>query len=156
MKITLIWIAKTNASYLSEGIKEYTDRLKHYCQFSIVEIPEYKSSSKTSFDEIKKKEGIAILAKLPQNAQSYLLDENGKEYTSRQFAKIIETAKDNSRDLCFVIGGPYGFSQDVYAAVPNMISFSKMTFSHQMIRVFVVEQFYRAFTIINDLPYHHD
>ena len=68
MKITLIWVAKTNASYLSEGIKEYTDRLKHYCQFSIVEIPEYKSSSKTSFDEIKKKEGIAILAKLPQNA----------------------------------------------------------------------------------------
>ena len=156
MKITLIWVAKTNASYLSEGIKEYTDRLKHYCQFSIVEIPEYKSSSKTSFDEIKKKEGIAILAKLPQNAQCYLLDENGKEYTSRQFAKVIETAKDTSRDLCFIIGGPYGFSQDVYAAVPNKISFSKMTFSHQMIRVFVVEQFYRAFTIINDLPYHHD
>ena len=89
MKITLIWVAKTNASFLSEGIKEYTDRLKHYCQFSIVEIPECKSSSKTSFDEIKKKEGQAILAKLPQNATVFLLDENGKEYTSRQFSKII-------------------------------------------------------------------
>lgn len=156
MKITLIWVAKTNASYLSEGIQVYVDRLKHYCQFSIVEIPECKSSNKTSFDEIKKKEGIAILAKLPTNASCFLLDENGKEYTSRQFAKIIETNKDNSRDLCFVIGGPYGFSQDVYNAIPNKVSFSKMTFSHQMIRLFVVEQFYRAFTIINDLPYHHD
>lgn len=156
MKITLIWVAKTNASFLSEGIKEYSDRLKHYCQFSIVEIPECKSSSKTSFDEIKKKEGQAILAKLPQNATVFLLDENGKEYTSRQFSKIIETNKDNSRDLCFVIGGPYGFSPEVYAAVPNKISFSQMTFSHQMIRIFVVEQLYRAFTIINELPYHHD
>lgn len=156
MKITLIWVAKTNASYLSDGIQVYTERLKHYCQFSIVEIPECKSSSKTSFEEIKKKEGTAILAKLPQNASCFLLDENGKEYTSRQFAQIIESNKDNSRDLCFIIGGPYGFSQDVYAAVPQKISFSKMTFSHQMIRVFAVEQLYRAFTIINDLPYHHD
>ncbi len=156
MKITLIWVAKTNASYLSDGIQVYAERLKHYCQFSIVEIPECKSSSKTSFEEIKKKEGTAILAKLPQNASCFLLDENGKEYTSRQFAQIIESNKDNSRDLCFIIGGPYGFSQDVYAAVPQKISFSKMTFSHQMIRVFAVEQLYRAFTIINDLPYHHD
>ena len=80
----------------------------------------------------------------------------GEKCDCLKYKEVIESAKDNSRDLCFIIGGPYGFSQDVYAAVPNKISFSKMTFSHQMIRVFVVEQFYRAFTIINDLPYHHD
>lgn len=156
MKITLIWVSKTNASFLSEGIKVYVERLKHYCQFSIVEIPEYKVSSKIGFEEIKKKEGTAILAKLPSRTKCFLLDENGHEYTSRQFSKIIETNRDCSCDICFVIGGPYGFSQEVYDAVPNRISFSKMTFSHQMIRLFVVEQFYRAFTIIHDLPYHHD
>ncbi len=156
MKITLIWVAKTNAAYLTEGVSVYVERLKHYCQFSIVEIPDCKASNKTSFDEIKKKEGVAILSKIPANADVYLLDENGKEFTSQQFAKVIETNKDNSRDLCLIIGGPYGFSPDVYARVPNKISFSKMTFSHQMIRIFVVEQLYRAFTIINELPYHHN
>ena len=116
MKITLIWVAKTNAAYLTEGVSVYVERLKHYCQFSIVEIPDCKASNKTSFNEIKKKEGVAILSKIPANADVYLLDENGKEFTSQQFAKTIELDKNNSRDLCFIIGGPYGFLPKVYEA----------------------------------------
>lgn len=156
MKITLVWIAKTNASYLSEGIQVYTERLKHYCQFTIVEIPECKASSKTTVEEVKRKEGLALIAKFPQRTRIFLLDEHGREYTSREFAGVLESCKNASQDVCLVIGGPYGFSDDVYQMVKERLSFSKMTFSHQMIRLFVVEQLYRAFTIMNDLPYHHD
>ena len=157
MKVTLILVGKTNDDYLKIGIQKYIDRLKFYCQFSIVEIPELKVSNKLSTDEIKKKEGELIRAKIPQNCTVFLLDENGKEYSSRQFSQLIQKSmNDSAKELCFVIGGAYGFSPEIYALAPAKISFSKMTFSHQMIRLFLVEQMYRGFAIINNLPYHHD
>jgi len=157
MKITVILVGKTNEEYLRTGIQKYIDRIKFYSQVVLVEIPELKTSNKISQDEIKKKEGELIKAKIPSQSLVYLLDENGKEFTSRQFASVIQNNMNNSvKDLCFIIGGAYGFSPEIYAIAPSKISFSKMTFSHQMIRLFLVEQIYRAFSIINNLPYHHD
>jgi len=157
MKITLIIVGKTNEDYLQKGIQIYLERLKYYCQFSIVEIPELKVSKKVSIDEIKKREGELIHSKIPAQSIVFLLDEHGKEYTSRQFSELLQKSMNTSvKELCFIIGGAYGFSSEIYALAPSKISFSKMTFSHQMIRLFVVEQLYRGYSIINNLPYHHD
>lgn len=157
MKITFIVVGKTQEEFLRSGIAEYTKRLTHFCQFSLIEIPDLKSANNLSFDEIKKREGQLILAKIPSGASTLLLDERGKEYTSMQFAAFIEKKQNEAcKELCFVIGGAYGFSEEVYSTVAQRLSLSKMTFSHQMIRLFFVEQLYRAHTILKNMPYHHE
>jgi 23S rRNA (pseudouridine1915-N3)-methyltransferase len=157
IRITLLVVGKTQDAYVQAGIKVYLERLKYYCTFTIIEIPELKVSSKMSFDEIKKREGEIIISKIPQNSKVILLDENGKEYTSREFSKLIDKSLQESvKELCFIVGGAFGFSSDVYSLVTSKLSLSKMTFNHQMIRLFFVEQVYRGFSIINNLPYHHD
>ena len=157
MKITLIVVGKTQDSYIQSGIQIYIERLKYYCQYNCIEISELKVSSKMPIEEIKKREGELILAKIPQQSKVFLLDEKGKEYTSKEFSQIIETAQNTSvKELCFIVGGAFGFSTDVYAFANAKLSLSKMTFSHQMIRLFFVEQVYRAYSIIHNLPYHHE
>ncbi|HON53050.1 MAG TPA: 23S rRNA (pseudouridine(1915)-N(3))-methyltransferase RlmH [Bacteroidales bacterium] len=157
LKITLLVVGKTTDEYLKQGIQVYMERLRHFCNFSIIEIPELQVTSKVSHTEIKKKEGDIIMSKIPRNARVFLLDEQGKQYASRQFATLVDNAMQTSvKELFFVVGGAFGFSDEVYARYSSKISFSAMTFSHQMIRLFFVEQIYRAFSIINGLPYHHD
>ncbi len=157
MKITLIVIGKTDENYLKEGIAKYSDRLKNYCSFNCVELADVKRSNKISFEEQKRSEAKILMQKIPQNAQVILLDEKGKEYSSRAFANQIEHLQNTvSKEICFIVGGPYGFSDEIYARAQGKISLSKMTFSHQMIRLFFVEQLYRAYSILNNLPYHHD
>ncbi|MFO7867740.1 MAG: 23S rRNA (pseudouridine(1915)-N(3))-methyltransferase RlmH [Bacteroidales bacterium] len=156
MKITCIMIGKTDEAYLKYGIEKYTQRLSRYCTFSWIEIPDTARSKKISALEQKKKEAAILSQKIPPQSTVFLLDEKGKDYTSEQFARHIEHQEINStKELCFVIGGPYGFADSVYAQYPTKISLSKMTFSHQMIRVFLCEQIYRAYSIIYNLPYHH-
>jgi len=150
-------IGKTDDNYLQVGIDKYTKRLSHFCTFNFIELADVKRSKKISFEEQKKKEGELILSKIPPATHIVLLDEKGKDYTSSQFAKQIEQYQNNlAKDICFVVGGPYGFSDEVYKQAQGKISFSKMTFSHQMIRLFFVEQLYRAYSIIHNLPYHHE
>lgn len=157
MNITLLTVGKTNIKWVKDGIETYTSRLKHYVSFRISEIPELKNASSLTKEQIKSKEGNLILKNLKDNDEVILLDERGKEHTSKEWAGIIEKKMINgSRDLVFVIGGAYGFSDEVYDRASGMISMSKMTFSHQMIRAIFIEQLYRAFTIIKGEPYHHD
>lgn len=157
LKITLLVIGKTTDAYIKQGIQIYTERLKHYCTFSILEIPELQVSSKISQSEIKKKEGEILLSKIPKQARVYLLDERGTQYTSKQFSTVIDTMNQTAiKEVYFVVGGAFGFSDEVYTAFPSKVSISAMTFSHQMIRLFFVEQIYRAFSIIHNLPYHHE
>lgn len=157
MKITLLMIGKTDAAYISEGMNEYLNRLKHYVKFETIVIPDVRKGKNTTPEMQKSQEGELILAKKSSLAEMHLFDENGKLFTSRQFAGFIEKKQvAGTRELIFVIGGPYGFSQKVYENAHSRISLSKMTFSHQMARLLCVEQIYRAYTIINGEPYHHD
>lgn len=156
MKITLICIGKTDDSYLIDGIEKYVNRLKFYIDFKIVVIPDIKKNKGMSFDQQKKKEGELILKNIASNDQVILLDEQGKDYTSVQFSTFLEKKMIGSvQQLVFIIGGPYGFDESVYQRANGKLSLSKMTFSHQMIRLFFVEQLYRAFTILKKEPYHH-
>ncbi len=157
MKISLLVIGKTDAGYFAEGIKEYENRLKHYIPFEMQIIPDIKNVKNLSEEQQKEKEGELILKNLQTGDYLVLLDERGKEFSSLQFATYIEkkTHTVNKR-LVFVIGGPYGFSQAVYDKASEKISLSKMTYSHQMIRLVFTEQLYRAMTILNNEPYHHE
>lgn len=156
MKINLIVVGKTQKKFLIEGEAEYNKRLKRYIQFQKIEIPDLKNAKKMSEEEIKKEEGKLILAKLAPSGLLVLLDDKGKSYSSQQFANWIQDQMNKGfKHITFVIGGAYGFSDEVYKAVDQQISLSKMTFSHQMIRLFFTEQIYRAFTILNNEPYHH-
>ena len=156
MTIKLIVVGKTNKSFLIEGENEYQNRLKHYIKFEEDVIPELKKASSLSEDQIKKKEGEEILKKLEKTDYLVLLDENGKEFSSVQFSNKIEKWMLNSvKRVVFVVGGAYGFSDEVYARTNEKLSLSKLTFSHQMVRLFFKEQLYRAFTIIKREPYHH-
>lgn len=157
MKISLLVIGKTDASFFIEGIKEYENRLKHYIPFELRVIPDIKNTKKLSEDQQKEKEGELILKNIQAGDYLVLLDDKGKEFTSMQFASYIEkkTHIVNKR-LVFVIGGPYGFSQAVYEKASERISLSRMTFSHQLIRLVFLEQLYRAMTILNNEPYHHE
>lgn len=156
MKIELIYIGKTDNEYLKTGINEYSKRLKHYLPFSLIEIPDIKNTKNMSVEMQKQKEGELLLAKFDNKKQVLLLDEKGKEFSSEGFAQFIDQKNlSYAGDLCFVIGGPYGFSEEVYARANQKISLSKMTFSHQMIRLLFTEQLYRAMTIIKGEPYHH-
>ncbi len=157
MKITLIQIGKTEESYLAEGIEIYLKRLKHYCNINSITIPALKNTKNLSEEEQKKKEGALLAKQINPTDYVVLLDENGKQFTSVSFANWIESKQLNvSGKLVFVIGGPYGFDAEIYQRANEKISLSAMTFSHQMIRLFFVEQLYRAFTILRGEPYHHE
>ncbi len=157
MKISLLVIGKTDAGYFSQGIQEYENRLKHYLPFEIQVIPDIKNVKNLSEEQQKEKEGELILKNLLAGDYLVLLDERGKDFSSLQFASYIEKKTHTiSKRLIFVIGGPYGFSKAVYDKAAEKISLSKMTFSHQMIRLVFVEQLYRAMTILNNEPYHHE
>ncbi|NVK63627.1 MAG: 23S rRNA (pseudouridine(1915)-N(3))-methyltransferase RlmH [Flavobacteriales bacterium] len=156
MKIQLICVGKTERPYLKEGESEYLKRLKHYCNFEKIEIPELKNAKKLREDQIKVEEGKLILAKVDSSAQLILLDENGKSFSSVGFSKYLQKKfNQGGKSLVFVVGGAYGFSDEVYARSNGKISLSEMTFSHQMVRLFFIEQVYRALTILKGEPYHH-
>ncbi len=156
MKITLIVVGKTAFEYLKEGVAIYEKRLRRYCNFNLVVLPDVKNAKNLSKAQLKTKEGEIILKKINKGAMVVLLDENGKSYTSESFAKYLEDKlMPSGKEICFVVGGAYGFSQEVYDRANTKISLSPMTFSHQMVRLFFIEQLYRGFTIINNEPYHH-
>ncbi|RXG16156.1 23S rRNA (pseudouridine1915-N3)-methyltransferase [Leeuwenhoekiella aestuarii] len=156
MNIKLLCIGKTDDRNLEELIAIYTKRLKFYVNFEIEIIPDLKKTKNLSEEQQKEKEGELILSKLQSADELILLDENGKELSSVKFADYLQKKMNSGiKTLVFVIGGPYGFSPQVYAAARGKISLSKMTFSHQMIRLFMTEQVYRAFTILRNEPYHH-
>lgn len=157
MKITLLMIGKTDAGYILEGMNEYSKRLDHYIKFNIEVIQDIKKGKNLTAEIQKSMEGERILAKKSAGKEFHLFDEKGKNYTSREFAGFLEKKMASGlKELVFVIGGPYGFSEKVYENATSKISLSKMTFSHQMARLLCVEQIYRAFTILNGEPYHHD
>lgn len=157
MKITLLVLGKTEDKYLREGIEKYAKRLKHYINFSIVEIPELKNTKNLSEDQQKVKEAELIKKCVGFADHLILLDERGEEFTSSRFADFINKKMIGSiHNLVFVVGGPYGFDRTIYQVAGGKISLSKMTFSHQMVRLFFVEQIYRAFTILKGEPYHHE
>ncbi|MFJ1490828.1 23S rRNA (pseudouridine(1915)-N(3))-methyltransferase RlmH [Capnocytophaga canis] len=156
MNIKLITIGKTDNSNLQQLISDYEKRLLHYINFELVTIPDLKNSKSLSEEQQKTKEGELILKQIELSHELILLDERGKEYTSVGFSEYIQKKLNTGiKQLTFVIGGPYGFSQEVYARANGKLSLSKLTFSHQMIRLFFVEQVYRAFTILKNEPYHH-
>ena len=157
MKISLIVIGKTDASYFVDAINEYKNRLVHYIPFEMEIIPDIKNVKNLREEQQKEKEGELILKILQPGDYLVLLDEHGKSFTSMEFATYLERKMHVvSKRLVFVIGGPYGFSEAVYKAASEKISLSKMTFSHQLIRLIFVEQIYRAMTILNNEPYHHE
>lgn len=157
MKIELAVIGKTSIGYLKQGIDEYIKRLKHYVPFEIKYIDDIKNTKNISEDQQKRTEGTKILSLLDKSDYVVLLDEHGKEYTSMQYSSYIQKRMlSGVKKVVFVIGGPYGFSQEVYDRANDKISFSKMTFNHEMIRLIFTEQLYRAYTIINHEPYHHE
>lgn len=155
MKITLLVVGKTTDARLEALIREYQDRLKHYVPFELVVIPELKNAKSLSQEQQKQAEGELIL-KAVGRSQVVLLDEHGREYRSIEFADYLQRQMSSGQDLTFVVGGPYGFSRQVYDRANGKISLSQMTFSHQMIRLLFVEQIYRAMTILRNEPYHHE
>ncbi len=157
MKITLLTVGKTDKDWVRQGMDIYVSRLKHYIPFSVVEIPELKNVSALTKDQIKVREGELILKNVKPTDDLILLDERGKEYTSVELAKVIQDKISYAgKDMIYVIGGAYGFSEAVYRRANSKISLSRMTFSHQMVRAIFVEQIYRAFTIMKGEPYHHE
>ena len=157
VKILLITIGNTDKKYMKEGIDDYVKRLSFYIPFEIKVIPDIKNRSSLSSELQKEKEGQLILNQVSSGDHVILLDEHGAEYSSVEFSKWIEKKMiAGSRQVVFVIGGPYGFSKAVYERSDSKISLSKMTFSHQMVRLIFVEQVYRAMTIIKNEPYHHE
>lgn len=157
MKIKILAIGKTDHKQLSLLIDEYQNRLKHYIKFEIDIIPDIKNVKNLSELQQKEKEGELILKKLQNTDFLVLLDDKGKQFTSIEFSKYLQNKMNAGlKQLVLVIGGPYGFSNAVYQKSQGKISLSKMTFSHQMIRIFVVEQLYRGFTILKNEPYHHE
>lgn len=157
MKITFLTIGKTEDKYLLDGMEKYLKRLKHYIPFKVLELPELKNTKNLSQDQQKSKEAELIFKNISNTDQLILLDENGMNLTSTQFSGFLNKKMTGSiQHLVFVVGGPYGFSPDVYNRAHEKISLSRMTFSHQMVRLFFIEQVYRAFTIMKGEPYHHE
>ena len=157
MKIKLLAIGKTDNKHLIQLIEEYQNRLKHYIKFELEIIPDIKNVKNLSEVQQKEKEGVLILSKLQNTDQLVLLDDKGKDFTSIEFSQYLQKKMNSGiKQLVLVIGGPYGFSDSIYKKAIAKISLSKMTFSHQMIRLFTVEQIYRAFTILKNEPYHHE
>ena len=157
MKIVLLTIGKTNQRYLNDGIREYANRLSHYTQFEIIEIPNLKKSKSLSKPEIVAKEGLLILDYIKYSDRLVLLDNNGRNLSSTMLASRLQSwMLLGKKRLIFVVGGAFGFSEAVYKRSDEELSLSKMTFPHQMVRLFFVEQIYRAYTILNNEPYHHN
>lgn len=156
MKITLLTLGKTEDAYLKDGIEKYLKRLKHYIKLEVNDLPELKNTKALSPEQQKAKEAEMLLKKITNTDYVVLLDENGAELTSQQFADYINKKNIGPvQNLVFIVGGPYGFDQSIYQRANDKLSLSRMTFSHQMVRLFFTEQLYRAFTIIKGEPYHH-
>lgn len=156
MKCKLLLLGKTDEAYLEEGINKYIARLKHYCSFELIVIPALKNTKGLTNGQQKNREAQLILKSIQPTDHVILLDENGKELSSKTFASFIEKLQlHQAGTICFIVGGPYGFDDALYKLAKERISLSKMTFSHQMVRLFFLEQLYRAFTIIRNEPYHH-
>lgn len=156
MKITLLVVGKTTSTQIESLIQEYQKRLTHYIPFVLQVIPELRNTKALTPEQQKQAEGELILRTITPNADLVLLDEHGKEFRSVEFAEYVQKRMSSGRDVVFVVGGPYGFSEAVYQRANGKISLSKMTFSHQMVRLFFVEQLYRAMTILRGEPYHHE
>ena len=156
MKTILIQVGKTVNKHFVAGISDYVERINHYMPFEIVTIPELRNTKNLSEEQQKQAEGELILKLLQPSDTVVLLDEHGREFRSIEFARWLEQKQQTARRLVFVIGGPFGFSQKIYDMAHGKISISRMTFSHQMIRLLFVEQLYRAFTIIKGEHYHHE
>lgn len=156
MKITFLLTGKTKKGFIEEGIRIYEERIKHYIPFRIIELAEPKQSGKLNEYAIKEKEGEHILKYLSRDDDVVLLDERGKMMSSGEMADFVnKKSVDSVKNLVFIAGGAYGFSKSVYDRANRMLSLSKMTISHQIIRIIFLEQLYRAFTIIRNEPYHH-
>tara|TARA_B100001057_G_scaffold289922_1_gene289970 strand:- start:174 stop:647 length:474 start_codon:yes stop_codon:yes gene_type:complete len=156
VKIKVLVLGKTDAKALKELIQKYESRLRHYIPFSMEIIPDLKNTKNLSISLQKEKEGQLILNKINTSDRLFLLDEKGKDYDSIEFSMFLQKQMNSGlKQMVIVIGGPYGFSEAVYKSAHGKISFSKMTFSHQMIRLFVVEQLYRGMSILKNEPYHH-
>ena len=156
MEIKLIAIGKTDKTELDQLIKSYQNRLMHYVRFSFEIIPDLKNSKNLSKRLQKEEEGKLILSKISNSDRLILLDENGQEMNSVGFSDFLQKQMNSGlKRLVLVIGGPYGFSEDVYKKASSKLALSKMTFSHQMVRLFIIEQLYRSFTILKNEPYHH-
>lgn len=156
MKVKFICIGKTGKPFLEEGESEYLKRLKHYLPVEKVEIPDLKNAKNLTVEQIKEQEGREIISKMQPGDQLILLDENGAQFTSLEFAQFFQQKFNaGGKTIVFVVGGAYGFSAEVYSLATGKISLSKMTFSHQMVRMIFFEQLYRAMTILKGEPYHH-
>ena len=156
MDIKLLTVGKTDVKWVKEGLDLYVARLSHYVPFTLKEIPQLKNVSALTREQIREREGELILKAVRPADEVILLDERGREFRSLDFARYLEEKLQRGRDVVFVIGGAYGFSEAVYARSDGKVSLSKMTFSHQMVRTLFAEQLYRAFTIIRGEPYHHE
>ncbi|MDE6702452.1 MAG: 23S rRNA (pseudouridine(1915)-N(3))-methyltransferase RlmH [Muribaculaceae bacterium] len=157
MKVQLIAIGKMNDAPLVQAVEKYVKRLVHYIPFQFITIPDIKTTRAMTEQRQRDAEGALILSSVDSRDFVILLDERGKEFTSREFAAYVDKKTLSlPGNLVFVIGGPYGFSQEVYDRANDKVSLSKMTFSHEMVRLFFVEQLYRAMTILRGEPYHHD
>ncbi|MCH2488851.1 MAG: 23S rRNA (pseudouridine(1915)-N(3))-methyltransferase RlmH [Flavobacteriales bacterium] len=156
MKITLLAIGKTDQKELQSLIDLYQQRLKHYISFDLIELPDIKKGKNLSEANQKKAEGELLQKHLQNSDHVILLDEKGKSYSSLRFADLLQKKMNSGyKNLVFIIGGPYGFSEDLYQRANGKLALSAMTFSHQMVRLFFVEQLYRGFTILKNEPYHH-
>lgn len=156
MKISVICIGKTNHSFIKDGLEVYLKRIPHYVNFEWIEIPDIKNVQKYTELQIKENEAQALLKVLPKYDLVILLDEKGKEYTSQQFAGFLQAQMNKSiKNSVLIIGGAYGFADAIYSKAQHTIALSKMTFTHQMVRLILAEQIYRALTIIANEQYHH-
>jgi len=156
MKITLLTVGKTEDAYIKDGIDKFVKRLKHYTKLEIIDLPELKNTKALTQEQQKSREAELILKKLSVTDHVVLLDEKGLEFSSVQFADYLDKKAIGSvQSMVFIIGGPYGFDATVYQRANAQLALSRMTFSHQMVRLFFVEQLYRAYSIIKGEPYHH-
>jgi 23S rRNA (pseudouridine1915-N3)-methyltransferase len=155
MRITLIESGKTRDPFIREGVELFRKRLVRYVPFKIDTLPDLKNTRSMTMKEVQEKEGEMIIKRIKTDDYVILLDERGEEYNSINFAEYLNDLERKVNQVLFVIGGPYGFSQQVYERSDTMLSLSKMTFSHQLVRVVFLEQLYRAFTILKGEPYHH-
>jgi len=156
MKTILILVGKTADKHFAAGINDYTERIGHYMPFEIITIPELKNTKNLTEEQQKQMEGDLIARQLQPSDTVVLMDEHGREFRSVEFAGWLEQKRNTARRLVFIIGGPYGFSERIYDRANEKISLSRMTFSHQMVRLIFTEQIYRACTIIRGEPYHHE
>jgi 23S rRNA (pseudouridine1915-N3)-methyltransferase len=156
MRITLLQTGKTRDRFIIEGVEEFSKRVMRYAPFTIETIPDLKNSRNLTMKEVQDKEAAMILKRLKAGDYLVLLDERGKEYHSIGFARHLNSLEGRVNHLVFAVGGPYGFSEEVYSRANEKISLSRLTFSHQLIRLLFMEQLYRAFTILKGEPYHHE